>query len=373
MSLLFIYDMTMYEKNNKFYNYMFSPSLLKEYKKLDENISICCNYEKCNTEHKMNCIPAEDFNQVKLIPFNIKNIFNYTKSNIKILEKKIKLADKIIIRSPSFISFLAIDLCNKYNKDYLVELVGCPFDAFWNHSLEGKIISIPFYIKTKKVIKKSKNVVYVTNNFLQKRYPTDGVAYSCSDVELPSNDMKIREIKENQKIKICTIASLDVKYKGQEYVIKALAALNNPKIEYHLIGQGEGKKIRKLIKKYSLQNNVKLIGSLSHDDVLKYLSKMDIYIHPSLTEGLPRTVMEAMSLGLPVTGTEVGGIPELVSDKLTFKKRSVYSIIDRINFLLNPTNYKNESQRSLIEIKKYEYSLLKKKKKQIYQEVFKER
>ena len=185
--------------------------------------------------------------------------------------------------------------------------------------------------------------------------------------------MKIREIKENQKIKICTIASLDVKYKGQEYVIKALAALNNPKIEYHLIGQGEGKKIKKLIKKYSLQNNVKLIGSLSHDDVLKYLSKMDIYIHPSLTEGLPRTVMEAMSLGLPVTGTEVGGIPELVSDKLTFKKRSVYSIIDKINFLLNPTNYKNESQRSLIEIKKYEYSLLKKKKKQIYQEVFKGR
>ena len=371
MSLLFIYDMTMYEYNNNFYNYMFSPSLLKKYKELDKDISICCNYMKINDEYKINHISGKEFIQVNLIPFKFTNIFNYTKNNKIIIQNKIKLADKIIIRAPSFISFLAVDLCNKYKKKYLVELVGCPFDAFWHHSLLGKIIAIPFYIKTKKLIMNSKNVVYVTNHFLQERYPTKGNFFNCSDVELPEIKTKVREIQLNRTIKICTIGSLDVKYKGQKYVIKALAKLNNPNIKYYLIGQGKGKKIRKLIKKKSLQSNVEIIGSLSHQELLEKLSSMDIYIHPSLTEGMPRTILEAMSLGLPVTGTNVGGIPELVSAHLIFKKRSINSIVDKINVLLDPLNYKNESERSLKKIKEFDPALLMSKKRQIYEKIFK--
>ena len=219
MSLLFIYDMTMYEKNNLFYNYMFSPSLLDKYKLLDNDFTICCNYEKSDVSYKMNCISGCDFDKVELMPLKRKNMLKYFKVNKVILENRIKSADKIIIRVPSFVSFLAIDLCNKYHKNYLVEHVGCPFDAYWNHSLIGKVIAIPFYFKTKSIIKKSQNVVYVTNEFLQKRYPTDGMAYSCSDVEIPKIKEKERELN-NKKIKLCTIASMEVKYKGQQYVIK---------------------------------------------------------------------------------------------------------------------------------------------------------
>lgn len=373
MSLLFIYDMTMYKKGNKYYNYMFSSTLLEEYKKLDNNITICCNYEETETDLKLNFIDEKNFKRIKLIPFNFTNIFRYYKINNSAIEDKIKEFDKVIIRAPSFISFSAIKICEKYNKQYLVEMVGCPFDAYWNHSFLGKIIAIPFYFKTKKIISSSKNVVYVTQHFLQNRYPTKGNSFSCSDVELPKIKTHSKKLVANEKIKLCTIASLDVKYKGQIYVIKALAKLKNPNIQYHLIGQGEGNYIKKMIKKYSLEDNIVLVGSLSHDEVLNYLSNMDIYIQPSLQEGLPRTMMEAMSVGLPVCGSNVGGIPELVSENLVFKKKSVNSIIKKINFLLDSKNYSYESQRSLIVVQQYSSNKLKETRQTIYENVFKKR
>lgn len=367
--------MTMFKKDNKYYNYMFSSSLLNEYKKIDDDISICCNYEITNEDLKLNYLEKNTFKEIGIIPLCIKNLFKYYKVNTKIIEQVVKENDKIIIRSPSFISFKAKKICKKYKKKYIIEMVGCPFDAFWNHSFKGKLIAIPFYLKTRSLIKDSENVIYVTNQFLQKRYPTKGAMFACSDVEIGNTDNSILRTLENKdKINLCTIASLDVKYKGQKYVIEALSKMNNKdyQLHYYLIGQGEGKMLQHLILKKNLEDRVHIIGSLSHDEVLQFLDKIDIYIQPSLTEGLPRTMIEAMSKAVSVIGSDIGGIPELVPEEGCFKKKNVQSIIEKIQFLLDENIYLKESERSLFVAKTYSKDKLQYKRKNIYESIFSE-
>ncbi len=75
--------------------------------------------------------------------------------------------------------------------------------------------------------------------------------------------------------------------------------------------------LTQLIKKLDLENNVKLEGLISREDLPKFLSNIDIYIQSSRTEAAPITIKEAMAASLPIISTDVGGIPELIIDGKT--------------------------------------------------------
>jgi len=157
----------------------------------------------------------------------------YKQNSKNIIYNEVKKADYIVARLPSFIGNLAINAAIKMKKPYLIEVVACQWDALWNYNLKGKIIAPYMYFKTKKLVKDAKYVVYVTNEFLQKRYPTEGKYVNCSDVVLKEFDdnvlmnrlNKINTMKNNNKIVLGTIAAVDVRYKGQQYVIRALGKL----------------------------------------------------------------------------------------------------------------------------------------------------
>src|SRR5690606_23050109 len=107
-----------------------------------------------------------------------------------------------------------------------------PFDALWNHSLVGKILAPIEYIKMRRNVKNSKYSVYVTNDFLQNRYPTQGNNINISNVYLKKIDdnilnKRIDKINSSSPSKVIlgTIGHLNVKYKGQHLIIKALSKL----------------------------------------------------------------------------------------------------------------------------------------------------
>jgi len=104
------------------------------------------------------------------------------------------------------------------------------------------------------------------------------------------------------------------KNKGLEYLLEALSKINqsNPdkKLDVVLIGSGENpdeEKMRRLIKQYQLEN-VHLVPYI--DKAVNYLKGFDIFVLPSLKEGLPYSILEAMAAKLPIIATNVGGIPE---------------------------------------------------------------
>lgn len=103
------------------------------------------------------------------------------------------------------------------------------------------------------------------------------------------------------------------KRKGVYDLIKVAENLkaSNKKFEFWVGGNGEVDKVQALVDEKNLGDCFKLLGWVSKED---YLAKADIYILPSYNEGLPMSLLEAMSWQLPVISTTVGGIPELIRD-----------------------------------------------------------
>ena len=100
--------------------------------------------------------------------------------------------------------------------------------------------------------------------------------------------------------------------KGLVYLLEAAAKTQEP-ILFYLIGEGEKyKQFEEYIKNYNLTHKVILAGFIL--DAIQYLKAFDIFVLPSLKEGLPYTLLEAASAGLPLISTRVGGIPEIIED-----------------------------------------------------------
>lgn len=293
--------------------------------------------------------------------------------NLKLLEEEIQKSDYIILRVPNSYSNKIVKMCKKYKKSILIEVVGCPFDAYWNHSFKGKLLSIPSYINMKRTMRRAEYSIYVTEEFLQKRYPTDGIQYSCSDVDLISIDNSYINERVNKinstnlkSLKIGTLGSIDIKQKGQEYVIKSIPLLNKLgiNVEYELVGGKEGKYLKKIVKDLSLENQVKFKGYMKHDEIFEWLKSIDVYIQPSLQEGLPRSVIEAMSVGCPVLGCNTGGIYELIQEECLLKRRCEEDIVEKIaNLTLD--KMKKYAKYNFSKSKEFDKKILERKRNNI--------
>ena len=129
-----------------------------------------------------------------------------------------------------------------------------------------------------------------------------------------------------------TCAAIDVRYKGQQFVIKSIPTLNKKgiRVNYYCVGQGSESYLRKVAKKCGVQDQVHFTGSVTHDEIFDLLDECDIYLQPSLQEGLPRALVEAMSRGCPSIGAKTGGIPELLPEECIIPKKSVSGISETI-------------------------------------------
>jgi len=121
----------------------------------------------------------------------------------------------------------------------------------------------------------------------------------------------------NDAVVIGTIAEY-TKNKGLTYLIDALASLNttNYKLQAIVIGWGEEKKnLESKIKNAQLMNNIFLIENL--ENAHQYLKAFDIFILPSIKEGLPYTLLEAALAEVPIIATNVGGIPDIIEHNVS--------------------------------------------------------
>ena len=294
-------------------------------------------YRKTNGNNISVC-PISNYND---IPDAVKN----KKKIKKEMDNIVKNCDNLIIRMPSILGLFACKSAKKYNKNYLIEMVACAWDGYMNHArFGGKILAPIMYLKTRNAIQCSPNVLYVTERFLQRRYPNKHNNIGCTDTILTkiNDDLEIKRIEKLsnvnvRKLKLVTVASVQLKYKGQEYVMKAMNDLKRQgyDLKYYLIGGGNNKRLLKYVSKYHLDRDVIFLGSKSHADVFNVLNDMDLYIQPSLQEGLPRAVVEAMSVGLPVIASNAGGIPEIVEPQFVFKKKNTRQLKNILEYIDN--------------------------------------
>ncbi len=125
---------------------------------------------------------------------------------------------------------------------------------------------------------------------------------------------RIGKVEVGHEIWFGTIAELH-KNKGLEYAISALAEVKTPFL-FFIIGNGEEKaRLEKIVKDKDLENQVFFVGFM--DGAPADLTAFDIFLLPSIKEGLPFALLEAGLAGLPVITTSIGGIPDVIENNVT--------------------------------------------------------
>jgi glycosyltransferase involved in cell wall biosynthesis len=108
--------------------------------------------------------------------------------------------------------------------------------------------------------------------------------------------------------------------KGLDYLIKAMPDVIREHPDARLVMVGEGDKrneLESMIKELGLEEKVKLLGRLPHEETLAEIGKSEIFVCPSLAEGLGIVFIEAQACDVAVVGTRVGGIPDVIQDEET--------------------------------------------------------
>jgi len=105
--------------------------------------------------------------------------------------------------------------------------------------------------------------------------------------------------------------------KGVKYLIDAMGHVNkrDSKIKLLVVGFGaEFNDLNTKVENLSLSNNIILVGEVPYEKISIYMAAADVFVLPSLSEGFPGTLLEAMASSLPVITTNVAGLPEIIKD-----------------------------------------------------------
>ena len=113
------------------------------------------------------------------------------------------------------------------------------------------------------------------------------------------------------------------------------------------------------------------MGRIHLNDVLETLDNIDIYLQPSLQEGLPRSVIEAMSRGCIAIGANTAGIPELLDCKYILRRKSVDDIVNLIFEIchMSKSEIIANSIRNFEEAKKYQKNVLDKRRENFFDRI----
>ncbi len=193
---------------------------------------------------------------------------------------------------------------------------------FWNNMIEEKIGTVTFCRVIS--IDRSKDILQITNNKYSNK-----LRIIHMGVKIPMYyKFAEKSVKASDNYNIVCVANLD-KIKGHQYLIEAMIAVveSYNSVVCDIIGSGsELKKLRQLVISSNLEANVRFLGAIPNEVILKYYAtgKYDLFVLPSIKieeekreEGIPVALMEAMSYGIPVISTNTGAICELIENNVS--------------------------------------------------------
>lgn len=223
-------------------------------------------------------------------------IFN---SNIKIIH----------IHTASYRSFkrsaLWVNLAKFFNKKVILHIHGGAFKEYYKTN--------PTWIQS--ILDKSDCIITLSNEW--KHYFKDELG--CKNVRIIPNVVPYPskvDLKKDGKFHLLFLGLIS-ENKG---IFNLLDIIKENRIDFqnklilHIGGNGKALELKEFIKANSLESIVKYEGFVSGNKKIELLNQADAFILPSYIEGLPISILEAMSYSLPIIATNVGGIPEIVEN-----------------------------------------------------------
>lgn len=379
MKVLFAHDHVFYYRENSIYSEVdFGVAMWNRYLICFDKLIIAARISddiNIRKVDEMNKTPLnENIDIIKLKSISgIRNLKNRNEVYDK-LKQGIQEVDYVIARLPSEIGLLSIKIAKRLNKPYLIELVGSPFDAYWHQGSNiGKLYAPIITLRVKEAVKKATHVIYVTKEYLQAKYPNKGHSTNCSNINI-NVDYPYEVVRDSlnmdvsQEIIIGLNGSLSSSYKGIDTAIQTIKLLDN-RYKLRILGAGPKTKWLNYAKKHGVEDRVYFDGTVpSGKPVLDWIDKLDIYIQPSKTEGLPRALIEAMSRGRICIGSNRGGIPELLEKKYIHKANDAKELKNIIQSSLDDKKERFRiSERNYLEAKKYNSRIIEKRRQDFLQ------
>jgi colanic acid/amylovoran biosynthesis glycosyltransferase len=127
------------------------------------------------------------------------------------------------------------------------------------------------------------------------------------------------ERRNARPLRILNVGRL-VPVKGQAVLLEAVALVRRRGVDGRLTIVGDGplrESLRDTARSLGIEDSVDFPGSIGQDDIAAHYGNADLFCLPSLREGVPVVIMEAMASGVPVIASRIMGIPELVEDEVT--------------------------------------------------------
>jgi glycosyltransferase involved in cell wall biosynthesis len=234
----------------------------------------------------------------------------------------------------SDINFLFID-----KKNWLLKLVLKEADA---------VISLTYDMK-KKIMEVYNREIFVIPN---------GIDLNIFE-GLSKNELR-NKFGLNKTQKIILYAGTLRPVKGLTYLIEAVKIINDKNNRLLLVGYGEEREhLENLVKKLKIENIVTFVGEVPNKEVFEYMTASDVLVLPSLSEGFPNVILEAMASGLPIIATKVGGVPEIINNEVNgflIDPKNPQQICEKILLIFKDEKLREKiSQNNKMEAKKYSW------------------
>ncbi len=300
---------------------------------------------------------------------------------IRAINRAISLCDRYLLKAPEPTATITGLMLLIRGKKYAVEVVansregilfakkGIPFVGFY---------ALLFDTLTKFLVRRAHCATYVSQ-YLRKHYPTksrdrEWVFSSVEfDKESVGNPHSVESFNR-EPFKIISVGRMSAE-KGHLYLVRAFKRIcehSDEGVELHLVGDGpERSDLEKEAGLLGISDRIYFHGYVKRGPAL--FSLMDhahLFVIPSLTEGMGRSLIEAMARGLPCIGSSVGGIPEYLPEEALFGPCSPEAITAKVLKLVNkPKKLARMSMRNFEATKAFWCEALKKVKEEFWREV----
>jgi hypothetical protein len=248
-----------------------------------------------------------------------------------------------------------------------------------------RILNIIISNNLKRFCKKANGVSYVTEYSIQKHYPSYATIHGetknhfdtfYSTITLNDNaftGVRCFSDKKNLTLVLSSVA-MNSERKGEKIVIDTVKKCRDKGYNVSAILIGDGT-LRHSFEDYAcergVQDYIEFTGLLpSSDHVREVMQKADVFMFPTQGEGLPRGILEAMAIGMPVLSTPVGGIPEVINKKYLFDPFDSDGFSNMICHLMDETEELNQmSYENYEKAQEYRNSILQERRDTFYKKL----
>lgn len=216
--------------------------------------------------------------------------------------------------------YAAVLLSKLFNIPALVSCRGCDVNDLKEGTIRWRMVRWALR-KSKKIFAVSRAMSHVVrsigvNEEAVKVIPNgiDTATFRAMDRMTSRNTVGLEMLNGDKRVVLyCGRLSAE---KGPDLLLDAVKILNEEGKNIHLLYTGDGPLkllLHQKVSRYRLEDSVTFLGEVGHSQIPYIINSCELLCLPSLSEGWPNTLMEAMACGIPVVATVVGGVPEIVS------------------------------------------------------------